>query len=83
MSPHLSSILSLYTYFFLYSSKGYFIQPTIVVTTDPCEKLIKEEIFGPVLTVYVYDDCDLEETLDLIGNTTPFSLTGAIYAQDQ
>lgn len=64
-------------------SKGYFIQPTIVETKDPHDKIIVEEIFGPVLTIYVYKDKDVKQTLDLIGSSTKFALTGAIFAQDE
>jgi len=64
-------------------SKGYFIEPTLVVTTDPHFKLIEEEIFGPVVTVYVYDDSDYEKTLELCNTTSPYALTGAIFARDR
>jgi len=64
-------------------SDGYFIEPTVVVTTDPKARLMTHEIFGPVLTVYVYDDLRLEETLDLVDTTSPYALTGAIFAQDR
>lgn len=64
-------------------SKGYFIQPTIVQTTDPNDKIMVEEIFGPVLTVYVYDDKDLYQTMQLVGSSTQFALTGAIFANDE
>lgn len=64
-------------------SKGYFIQPTIIVTTDPLDKLMTEEIFGPVVTIYVYKDKDLKKTMDLVGDSTAFALTGAVFAQDQ
>jgi 1-pyrroline-5-carboxylate dehydrogenase len=64
-------------------SKGYFISPTVVVTTDPRFKLMREEIFGPVLTVYVYDDGDLEQTLELVDTTSPYALTGAVFAEDR
>ncbi|XP_060532865.1 delta-1-pyrroline-5-carboxylate dehydrogenase, mitochondrial [Cylas formicarius] len=64
-------------------SKGYFIEPTIVQTKDPHDKIMKEEIFGPVLTIYVYKDGQVQETLDLVDNTTPFALTGAVFAQDE
>jgi len=64
-------------------SEGYFIEPTVVVTTNPRFKLMEEEIFGPVLTLYVYDDADLEATLDLVDTTSPYALTGAIFAQDR
>jgi len=62
---------------------GYFIEPTIVQTKDPKEKLMTEEIFGPVLTIYVYKDSDLDETVKLVDTSTPYALTGAIFAQDE
>lgn len=64
-------------------SVGYFIYPTIVQTTNPKMKLMEEEIFGPVLTVYVYPDEKLEETLELCNTTSPYALTGAIFARDR
>lgn len=64
------------------NSKGYFVQPTILQTTDPKEKLMTEEIFGPVLTVYVYKDAEYKDILQLIDTSTEYSLTGAIYAED-
>ncbi|KAG2155085.1 Aldehyde/histidinol dehydrogenase [Suillus bovinus] len=64
-------------------SKGYFIQPTIILTKDPQSITMKEEIFGPVITVYVYDDADYEKTLELIDNTSPYALTGSIFAADR
>jgi 1-pyrroline-5-carboxylate dehydrogenase len=63
--------------------EGYFIEPTIVETTDPRSKLMCEEIFGPVLTVYVYPAGQFEETMDLCNTTSPYALTGAIFAQDR
>ncbi|KAG8035576.1 hypothetical protein G9C98_001004 [Cotesia typhae] len=63
-------------------STGYFVRPTIIVTTDPMDKLMWEEIFGPVLTVFVYQDCDLDATMQLVEKSTPYALTGAIFAQD-
>ncbi len=65
------------------ASEGYFIEPTVVLATDPRMKLMEEEIFGPVLTVYVYDDARLDETLELCDTTSPYGLTGAIFAQDR
>lgn len=62
--------------------KGYFIRPTLIQTTNPHYKSMVEEIFGPVLTVYVYEDHKLEETLKLCDTSTPYALTGAVYAQD-
>lgn len=64
-------------------SKGYFIEPTTIVTTNPKFKTMQEEIFGPVLTIYVYDDNKLDETLTLCDETSPYALTGAIFAQDR
>lgn len=62
---------------------GYFINPTIIVTSDPKFKTMEEEIFGPVLTVYVYEDDKFEETLHICDETSPYALTGAIFAQDR
>ena len=64
-------------------SKGYFIEPTTIVTTNPKFKTMEEEIFGPVLTIYVYDDDKFDETLELCDTTSPYALTGAIWAQDR
>jgi 1-pyrroline-5-carboxylate dehydrogenase len=64
-------------------TKGYFIEPTVIVTTNPHFKTIEEEIFGPVLTIYVYDDNKWEETLDLVDSSSPYALTGAIFSQDR
>jgi len=64
-------------------SKGYFIEPTTIVTTDPKFKTMEEEIFGPVLTVYVYKADEYEATLKLVDETSPYALTGAVFAQDR
>ena len=64
-------------------SKGYFVSPTLIETTDPAYKLLCEEIFGPVLTAYVYDDAKWEETLKVVDSTSPYALTGAVFAQDR
>lgn len=64
-------------------SRGYFIEPTTIVTTNPKFKTMEEEIFGPVLTVYVYDDDKLDEALDLCANTSVYGLTGAVWGQDR
>ena len=64
-------------------STGYFIDPTIIITTNPKFKTMEEEIFGPVITVYVYSDNEYEETLHLCDETSPFALTGAIFAQER
>ena len=63
-------------------SKGYFIEPTTIVTTDPHFKTMEEEIFGPVVTIYVYDG-SFEETLDLVDATSPYALTGAVMGHDR
>jgi 1-pyrroline-5-carboxylate dehydrogenase len=63
--------------------KGYFVGPTLVETTDPGYRLLCEEIFGPVMTVYVYDDAKWEETLEIVDSTSPYALTGAVFAQDR
>jgi 1-pyrroline-5-carboxylate dehydrogenase len=64
-------------------SKGWFVQPTLVETTDPKYRLMCEEIFGPIVTAYVYDDAKWEETLKLVDETSPYALTGAVFAQDR
>jgi len=64
-------------------SKGYFIDPTIVVTTNPHFRTMEEEIFGPVLTIYVYEAAKYEETLKLLDGTSEYALTGAIMAKDR
>ena len=64
-------------------TKGYFIEPTIILTQDPYYKTMCEEIFGPVLTIYVYDENKYEETLDILNNTSDYALTGAVFAQDR
>jgi 1-pyrroline-5-carboxylate dehydrogenase len=64
-------------------SLGYFIQPTVIQAHDPKYKSMQEEIFGPVATVYVYPDDAFDETLDLVDETSPYGLTGAIFARDR
>ena len=65
------------------SSDGYFIAPTLVETDDPAHRLLQEEVFGPVLTVYPYEDGKWLETLALVDRTSPYSLTGAVFARDR
>ena len=65
------------------ASRGYFIRPTLVETGDPAFKTLCEEIFGPVVTAYVYEDGKWEDTLDLVNRTSPYALTGAVFAQDR
>ena len=64
-------------------STGYFIQPTLVETKNPTDRLLQEEIFGPVVTTYVYDDARWTDTLALVDSTSPYALTGAVFAQDR
>jgi 1-pyrroline-5-carboxylate dehydrogenase len=64
-------------------SKGYFIEPTIIVASNPKYTTMCEELFGPVLTIYVYDDKDFENTLKQVDETSIYALTGAIFAQDR
>jgi 1-pyrroline-5-carboxylate dehydrogenase len=64
-------------------SKGYFIQPTVIEAKDPKYTTMCEEIFGPVLTVYVYKAVEFEKTLDLVNSTSPYALTGSIIARDR
>ena len=64
-------------------SEGYFIEPTVVVTTNPKFKTMVEEIFGPVLTIYVYEDADWDQMLQLVDSTSEYALTGAIFSQDR
>ncbi len=64
-------------------SKGYFIEPTVIVTKDPYYVTMCEELFGPVLTIYVYEDKDFEKTLEIVDKTSIYALTGAVLAQDR
>src|SRR5262249_21141027 len=64
-------------------AEGYFIDPTLVEVTDPRHRLMREEIFGPVLTAWVYPDGDEHRALELCDTTTPYALTGAIFATDR
>jgi 1-pyrroline-5-carboxylate dehydrogenase len=64
-------------------SKGYFIEPTVILTQDPMYTTMCEEIFGPVLSIYVYHEDHFEEALELVDKTSPYALTGAIFSQDR
>lgn len=64
-------------------SKGYFIEPTVLLSKDPKYTTMCEEIFGPVITIYVYDENEFEATLDLVDSTSPYALTGSIFSQDR
>lgn len=62
---------------------GYFVRPTVIVTSDPSFRTLREELFGPVLTTYVYDDSAWHDTLALIDSSSPYGLTGAVFATDR
>ncbi|MDQ0067217.1 L-glutamate gamma-semialdehyde dehydrogenase [Chryseobacterium lathyri] len=64
-------------------SKGWFVHPTVIETTNPHYESMVEEIFGPILSVYVYEDQDWKETLKLVDSTSPYSLTGSVFSQDR
>jgi 1-pyrroline-5-carboxylate dehydrogenase len=64
-------------------SEGYFVQPTVIETKDPDFRLLKEELFGPIVTAYVYDEGDYDETLELVDRTAPYALTGAVFSRDR
>ncbi len=64
-------------------SKGYFIEPTVILTSNPRYRTMEEEIFGPVMTIYVYEDARYEETLDLCDQTSIYALTGAVFAAER
>ena len=79
----LSSILYILQIWTGDDSKGYFIQPTVILSKDPKSITITEEIFGPVVTVYVFPDSAFTSTLSLIDTTTTYALTGAIFSSDR
>ena len=64
-------------------SKGFFVEPTVIQTTDPRDRLMSEEFFGPIVTTYVYPENEWEQTLELVDETAPYGLTGAIFSQDR
>jgi 1-pyrroline-5-carboxylate dehydrogenase len=66
-----------------HGESGYFIEPTLVETEDPGHKLMREEIFGPVVSVHVYPDDNWEDALAVVDSTSPYALTGAVFAQDR
>jgi 1-pyrroline-5-carboxylate dehydrogenase len=63
--------------------EGFFVQPTVIETSDPGDRLLREELFGPIVTAYVYPDSKWDETLDLVDTTSPYALTGAVFARDR
>src|SRR5436309_10270781 len=64
-------------------SDGWFVEPTVIETTDPEFRTMKEGLFGPVVTAFVYDEKKYEDTLDLIDAGAPYGLTGSVFAQDR
>ncbi len=62
---------------------GWFAGPTVIEVSDPSHPLMQEELFGPVLTVFVYDDAKIDETLALVDRTSPYALTGSLFARDR
>jgi 1-pyrroline-5-carboxylate dehydrogenase len=64
-------------------SKGYFVEPTVIQTKDPRDRLMSEEFFGPIVTTYVYPEDEWEQTLELVDETAPYGLTGAIFSQER
>jgi 1-pyrroline-5-carboxylate dehydrogenase len=64
-------------------SRGWFVEPTVIETRDPQFRLLREELFGPVVTTYVYDEKRWDETLDLIDESSPYGLTGAVFSEDR
>jgi 1-pyrroline-5-carboxylate dehydrogenase len=64
-------------------SEGYFVAPTVVATTDPNFDLMERELFGPVVTAYVYDEKRFDDTLDVVNETSPYALTGAVFATER
>ena len=64
-------------------SEGFFVQPTVIETSDPDFRLMKEELFGPIVTAYVYDESKYDETLDVVDRTAPYALTGAVFSRER
>jgi 1-pyrroline-5-carboxylate dehydrogenase len=64
-------------------SEGFFVEPTVIETTDPGFRTMREELFGPVVTAYVYDEKRYDDALDLIDGGAPYGLTGAVFARDR
>jgi len=64
-------------------SEGFFVRPTVIETRDPGFRLLRDELFGPVVTAYVYPEKEYEQTLDLVDSTAPYGLTGAVFARDR
>jgi 1-pyrroline-5-carboxylate dehydrogenase len=64
-------------------SEGYFVEPTVIETADPADRLLREELFGPIVTAFVYPDSEWQDTLRLVDRTSPYALTGAVFARDR
>jgi 1-pyrroline-5-carboxylate dehydrogenase len=64
-------------------SEGFFVEPTVIQTSDPRDRLMQEEFFGPIVAAYVYPENEWEQTLELVDDTAPYGLTGAIFSQDR
>lgn len=64
-------------------SEGWFVEPTLVRVEEPDHELMREELFGPIVTAYVYDDAHFDETIELVDETSPYALTGAVFSQDR
>ena len=64
-------------------SEGYFVEPTVIATEDPGSRTMREELFGPVVTTYVYDEKRWEDTLQLVDESAPYGLTGAVFATER
>ena len=64
-------------------SEGFFVEPTVIETEDPNFRLLRDELFGPVVTAYVYDEAKWRDTLDLVDTTSSYALTGAVFSNDR
>ncbi len=64
-------------------SEGFFVEPTVIETTDPDDRLLRDELFGPIVTAFVYPDSKWQDTLELVDRTSPYALTGAVFARDR
>jgi 1-pyrroline-5-carboxylate dehydrogenase len=64
-------------------SEGFFVEPTVIETSDPDDRLLREELFGPIVTAFVYPDSKWQDTLQLVDETSPYALTGAVFARDR
>jgi hypothetical protein len=81
--PAVQYIISRHVNITFHCSVGYYVQPTIVETIDPQCKLLHEEVFGPVLTVYVFEDSKWNDVVELVDSTSPYGLTGSIFCTNR